>query len=184
MQRIEKCMLFLCSDKFKQNVFYKLRAQFQLENRFLITHLDTLVRDLREETSRLIKSTYVGNSNFKKVSILKASTKNKGLSVIQGIKYNDTGTLSTFGQRMKNSRLFRIGGNAVPLLAQFASIGFGIWEIVDGTSSMTKDGISSRILLKARELDHRMASLNSDYYNIVGKLFIVFIKVFYLHFLY
>ena len=167
---------YFFSEYFKKRTFAKMRAQFQLTNSAMMA-LDTVFMDklVREKLGSLIKSTHHGNSNLEKIATLKQSMKQKGLNVIQGIKTKNHAALSTFGQRMKNSKLFKlkqagkIAGKTVAYLAQFASIGFGIWEIVDGKESMKTAGISSSILLKAKQLDFRMTSLISDYEEIVGK---------------
>ena len=158
-----------------------MRAQFQLGNAAMMT-IDTLFDKLiREKFGSLIKSTY-STSKVDKVGTLSQTVKQKGISIIDGYKGKNPADLTTFGRRIKGTTFAKlklgakIGAKAMVVLGQFASIGFGIWEIVDGAESLKSAGISSQILLKAKQLDHRMNSLISDYDDIVGEYLDVNLK--------
>ena len=85
-------------------------------------------------------------------------------------------TASILGQRLTESLVPTSGKymlktfSGITKLVPFATIGFGIWDIIDGTTALKEAGISSNILLKAKQLSHRLTSLVANYDEIIGML--------------
>ena len=83
-------------------------------------------------------------------------------------------TASILGQRLTKSLLPTTGKfmsktfSGITRLAPFLTIGFGIWDTIDGTTALKEAGISSNILLKAKQLSHRLTSLVANYDEIIG----------------
>ena len=124
--------------------------------------IDTVFTDkvIKEQLSRQVSLTYGGATSAKN-AINSQSTKLNGLKMLNDIRQSKNSlTLSIFGQRLVKNGL-RFGG-------QFLTLGFGIWDIMDGTEQLKEAGISSNILLRGKQLQQRLTSLKNEYHAIVG----------------
>ena len=180
-------MYIFSSAMIKKKAIKALRARFGVGSVVLTalgqaadattrTRIATMIKDSMKFLKKPTKL-----SELNKISSLASSraslSAGKGFEIIKNLK---GGKLTAFaktalGKRVsdmwKNMKL--AGSKSVSTMgkiAPFITVGFGIWDVFDGASALQEAGISSNILLKSKQLQHRFSTTITAHNDIIGKL--------------
>ena len=109
-------------------------------------------------------------SELNKISLLsKSRAALKSTKCFEIIKNLQSGRITPFTTTALGKRVSYMWRQRKTKIPSFNEIGFGTWDIVVGPKLLTKGDISSNVLSKAKQLEHRFLTTNKQYQDIVGK---------------